>query len=108
VDIELDVFSGRPNPHWKPTDEEATALASRLHELPEAADSAEPTRLGYRGFVVHNPVREFGLPILLRVYHGITDVTDSAHPVAYADVHGAEALLIEQAAVRGYSTLLGH
>jgi hypothetical protein len=108
VDVELDVFSGQPNPHWKPTEDEAAALANRLRELPEAADSAEPPGLGYRGFVVHNPVREFGLPTMLRVYHGITDVTDSEHPVAYADVHGAEGLLIEQAALRGYSTVLGH
>jgi hypothetical protein len=106
VDVELDVFSGRTNPRWKLTEKEATELASRLHELPEAGKAAS-FGLGYRGFVVHNPAREFGIPSLLRIWQGISDLSRPKNPVHYADVHGAEALLTELAKAHGYAVNLG-
>ena len=50
--VELDVFSGRPNPRWE-LDEERTRelrqLESRL--IPARQAAPEPPGLGYRGFV---------------------------------------------------------
>ena len=52
MDVELDIFSGRPNPAW-PLDEAAAGeLRRRLAALsPSPAGAPEPPGLGYRGFV---------------------------------------------------------
>jgi hypothetical protein len=50
--VELDVFSGRPNPHFSVSGSAANDLA-RLHAtLPRGSFNVlEPPALGYRGFV---------------------------------------------------------
>lgn len=53
--IELDIFSGRPNPTWTLTSAEAVELESITTSLP-VADAPPPfDGLGYRGIVVRNP-----------------------------------------------------
>jgi hypothetical protein len=49
--IELDVFSGRPNPRWQldaPTTAQLIEIQRRLE--PTSATTAEPPGVGYRGF----------------------------------------------------------
>jgi hypothetical protein len=50
----LDVFSGRPNPTWRLSLQQAHELGDRLGRtaLPAAAGPIQPPRLGFRGFVV--------------------------------------------------------
>jgi hypothetical protein len=50
--IELDVFSGRPNPRWE-LDEQSAAALRALEGRLAASDVAPPESpgLGYRGFV---------------------------------------------------------
>lgn len=50
VEIELDVFSGRPNPSWTLDDDAAAELLARLGDAPRPPP---PGHLGYRGFLVH-------------------------------------------------------
>ena len=52
-DVELDIFSGEPNPTWVLTDAEADSFARQLAALPQAAPRQLSGRLGYRGFIVH-------------------------------------------------------
>ncbi len=52
MQVEVDVFSGRPNPAWEIGPDEARMLAERLAALPAAPPSPEPDGLGYRGVVV--------------------------------------------------------
>lgn len=49
--VELDVFSGRPNPKWQ-LDEHLEQQLRDLHRrlIPGARPAAEPPGLGYRGF----------------------------------------------------------
>ncbi|MBU8896743.1 hypothetical protein DRW03_16675 [Corallococcus sp. H22C18031201] len=54
VTVELDIFSGRPNPRWTLSRKEANALAERVRAdpsllLPMDADTGG---LGYRGFIL--------------------------------------------------------
>lgn len=52
MQVEADVFSGRPNPRW-PLDAAASGeLGRRLAELPAARPAPEFDGLGYRGLVV--------------------------------------------------------
>ena len=50
--VELDIFSGRPNPRWHLTEDEAAQVASLIEslELAEGDPSPNPPGLGYRGF----------------------------------------------------------
>jgi hypothetical protein len=49
MQVEIDLFSGRPNPHWQLAPSELAELESRLVTLPAAASAALPDGLGYRG-----------------------------------------------------------
>ena len=50
--VELDAFSGRPNPRWELDDESAATLRRLMSRLSVATETPpEPPGLGYRGFV---------------------------------------------------------
>ncbi|NIJ65615.1 hypothetical protein FHR20_002577 [Sphingomonas leidyi] len=62
--VELDVFSGRPNPVWQ-LDAQAAAALVALHDVLAAGTAWEaPPALGYRGFLY--TIRSDGC----RAYHG--------------------------------------
>jgi hypothetical protein len=51
--VELDVFSGRPNPIWDLAPQEAAEFYRLFRDLPEGTvDGPAEQGLGYRGFVV--------------------------------------------------------
>jgi hypothetical protein len=53
VRVEVDMFSGRPNPQWEATEDEAARITASFEVLSDAADEpAIHDRLGYRGFVI--------------------------------------------------------
>jgi hypothetical protein len=48
--VEVDLFSGRPNPQWHLTPERTASLIAELDRLPRSTDSMPiPAALGYRG-----------------------------------------------------------
>jgi hypothetical protein len=50
--IELDIFSGRPNPRWQLDERIARQLAALHRKLPAIGEPRpEPSGLGYRGFI---------------------------------------------------------
>lgn len=50
--VELDVFSGRPNPRWELDEQRSQELRQLERRLTPARQAApEPPGLGYRGFV---------------------------------------------------------
>jgi hypothetical protein len=52
TEVELDIFSGMPNPTWVLATAQAETLARRVAELPRTAASELSGKLGYRGLVV--------------------------------------------------------
>jgi hypothetical protein len=51
--VELDLFSGRPNPTWELDDRSAQQLEPLIEGLPPThVPASEPPGLGYRGFRV--------------------------------------------------------
>ncbi|MBB5159108.1 hypothetical protein [Saccharopolyspora phatthalungensis] len=50
--VELDIFSGRPNPAWEATPEEEAAIRAQVALLTDRSGTELSDRLGYRGFVV--------------------------------------------------------
>lgn len=55
VQVELDIFSGRPNPHWTLNERDSQELLRRLQHL-SPTNAGEPSgNLGYRGVILSNP-----------------------------------------------------
>ncbi|HEX6347633.1 hypothetical protein [Umezawaea sp.] len=52
TEVELDVFSGRPNPTWSLPDAQASTFRERVDGLPAATSGQVANNLGYRGFIV--------------------------------------------------------
>ena len=50
--IELEVFSGQPNPKWEADDETATLIRDRLARVTVPVVAEQRDTLGYRGFQV--------------------------------------------------------
>jgi hypothetical protein len=65
--IQLNIFSGRPDPNWTITDTETEELISLIQNLPTTKTSQFPENLGYRGLTVKlNENGDF-----IKVYQGI-------------------------------------
>lgn len=52
MQVELNIYSGRPNPGWRLSPEQVAELGSRLAALPLAHDAVLPEPLGYRGLTL--------------------------------------------------------
>jgi hypothetical protein len=105
-EVELDVFSGRPNPRWTLPAELADTLRTELAERLPAEPQTAPG-LGYRGFVITNLGQVGGIPQRLRAYRAVLTVGDRDGTTHYRDTHGVEEALLEDARRQGYGDLIG-
>jgi hypothetical protein len=84
--VELDVFSGVPNPTWMLSVPEASELTSRIARLASTeATGRRPGDLGYRGFIVQIAAGIPASPQAIRAYRGIVGVVDSTRTAYYRD-----------------------
>ncbi|MCP3920347.1 MAG: hypothetical protein GY711_32880 [bacterium] len=106
--VEIDVFSGRPNPGWTLGAAAVAELRAKLNELPrepQPSPVAAP-QLGFRGFVIQRADSSGVMRPWLRVAGGAcTDVADAA-AAARQDTAGIEAWLVELAQREGFGALL--
>jgi hypothetical protein len=59
MQVEVDVFSGRLNPHWELTAQESNEFVQRFQSLsPSSGEGAVKEGLGYRGLIVSAPEKE--------------------------------------------------
>jgi hypothetical protein len=106
VEVELDVFSGRPNPRWMMRTDLAQDLASVTGQ-PQVVAPNEPPGLGYRGFTIHNLSGNPQLPATLHVYDGTIAVpTGDDRHLYFADEQGLERQLMADAIALGYGDLI--
>ena len=84
--VELDVFSGMPNPTWVLSVPEASDLTSRISRLdPTEAVGQRPDNLGYRGFIVQIAAGSSASLQTIRAHEGIVEVVDSTGTAYYRD-----------------------
>ena len=100
--VELDIFSGRPNPTWDLSKDQADEFASRLTDLPPCDRVPTVGGLGYRGFEVRNPGERADLPARIRVLHGFIYLVEDARTRCFVDEKGIEPWLMEQAEAQGF------
>lgn len=90
--IVLDVFSGRVNPEWAATAEDAGTIAAMIAALPVSAEAPRAVQaLGYRGFVVHD--RPHGLDVRV---HGCSVSSESATDTSVVPVRHDAARTLER------------
>lgn len=52
ITVEVDLFSGMPNPEWTLSAASATMLLARLCDMPPTTGAPRSSTLGYRGLIV--------------------------------------------------------
>jgi len=106
ISIELDVFSGRPNPSWELNSSESGELLKELSPLPEADKNKAEfyDGLGYRGFVitVQSTENAGSSPTIYRVYRGNILMNDKV----FSDQNSVEKKLMEQGRNKGFADLI--
>lgn len=100
--VELDIFSGRPNPTWELSSEEVDEFTARLSDLTPCDRAFAPPGLGYRGFEIRDLGERPEIPARLRVLDGFVFVFEDDQTRCFQDEKGIEGWLIEQARTRGY------
>jgi hypothetical protein len=106
INVELDIFSGRPNPSWELTSAEISELTEYMAGLTPASKSAIANDLGYRGFIITNPGKLGGLPVKTHVFNGVLDVNEKGSTNYYNDVNDIESWLMERAREHGYGDII--
>jgi len=97
--VELDVFAGRPNPHWVLSPEAESELRQMIDRLQEPAEPVPP-RLGYRGFVVLTRTDAWSRSAR------VLDGTVSVEAGSFRDTEGIESWLERQAEHAGLGEVL--
>ncbi len=96
--ITLDIFSGRPNPTWELSDEQAKMLKEKLYGLREKTLSKTPAifyGLGYRGFILSS-IGDQDLPQTMLINANLVDFGWTRE--SYIDrQHDIETWLLETA-----------
>jgi len=100
AEVELDIFSGRPNPKWNLSGERVRHLEERLERL-EPVQADEPHALGYRGFVIRSQTG-----VHVRAFNSVLIVTDARGKSSFRDQAGLEEYLLEQADEHGFADLI--
>ncbi len=105
VQVEIMVFSGRPNPQFWLDSAEAAELGVMLARCEPGAVGEAPG-LGYGGFVIRSTGRA-DLPAMLEVFNGIRlDPSRAGGTATLRDDAGIEAWLTAKARERGFGELL--
>jgi len=82
--VELDIFSGRPNPTWKLSAVDTVTLMDMIEVLPSTSPVDLPNPLGYRGFLVSLNAPESGSTGTIRAFQGVVEYR-TAETKYYAD-----------------------
>jgi hypothetical protein len=106
INVELDIFSGRPNPSWELSSGEVSELLRYMAGLTPASKSAIASDLGYRGFFISNPGKIEGLPVKIHIFNGVLAVNEKGSTNYYNDVNDIENWLMERAKERGYGDII--
>ncbi|MEB3318913.1 MAG: hypothetical protein VKO39_12345 [Cyanobacteriota bacterium] len=103
--VELDVFSGRPNPRWQLSQAETIDVEAALRDLPRTDASPSEPGLGYRGLILMHSTPTAGLVPRVRIHGGlITPMAEGGQ--TYRDIHGLERRLLLQAVQHGYPSMV--
>jgi hypothetical protein len=84
IKVELDIFSGNPNPTWFLSDCEGATFINKLLKLPKIPARELFSKLGYRGFIVQ--VTNDSEQSLIKLQNGMVQFSKGDSNVYYGDV----------------------
>jgi hypothetical protein len=84
-EVELDIFSGMPNPTWTLSSAEAESFLNQLAALPRTSATRLRGNLGYRGFIVH--VTNGSDTQLIHIQTGVVQISKGATIIYARDEH---------------------
>jgi len=91
-EVELDIFSGMPNPAWTLSSDEADSLLKRVAALPQTGARELVGNLGYRGFIVRCTGGASAQTV--RVQRGLVESEDRKTAYALDEDRGLERWLL--------------
>ena len=91
-EVELDIYSGAPNPTWSLTDAEADSFVKQLAALRRTAPRQLSGRLGYRGFIVQCTQRADAWSV--RLQSGVAHISQGATTYAADEQRRLERWLL--------------
>ena len=104
--VELDIFSGRPNPQWDLTETEEAELLLKLRALPIATGRCTIPQLGYRGFLLYSYHSKTSLQTWLRIGFGcVIDLRNPGYKY-YEDTASIESWLIQNSIAHGHQVVV--
>jgi hypothetical protein len=68
--VQIDLYSGRPNPRWRLDEGQSAQLIRRLDAMPEVGHGELAQGLGYRGVIVTMQDSASGRPMTMTVSAG--------------------------------------
>lgn len=83
IEVELDIFSGNPNPTWKLSEQESVFFLERLGMLPKTSAKELSNNLGYRGFIIR--VMNEARRCLVRIQNGTVWLSQEDTNIYYSD-----------------------
>jgi len=102
--IEIDVFSGRPNPAWVPTASDQQLLEQHISNTTSISCGPAPDTLGYKGFILTISSHEAAVTQKVRVFAGKIWYTNPEK--CFKDSLQLESLLVQQAKSSGFAQLM--
>jgi len=117
IEVELDIFSGEPNPKWELSEEQIEELEARLRVFFVSTKPQTPPPLGYRGFFITNLGKNPMIPEALHevsaerseqihAYNGVLTIMDKVRIDCWKDESKIEEWLISQARELGYGKII--
>jgi hypothetical protein len=82
-EVELDLFSGMPNPSWILTEGEAGSFVQRVAALPRISARNLAGNLGYRGFIVQ--CEQGANSRVIRIQKGTVEISEGTNTVFALD-----------------------
>jgi hypothetical protein len=111
ITVELDIFSGEPNPSWVLSRKEENELLDQLEASPSLAqvETAAAPVLGYRGYIIHltsdGPARRRGLKLNRRFrMGGIGDRSSEGFLLGSSEKPNVAPDVIRQEALNGITS----
>lgn len=85
MEVELDIFSGRPNPRWDLTSQEAEEFANRFQSLPQHQGGSILEGLGYRGLIVTKVDENIGEYEEIQISNGLVVARRNSQSQQFVD-----------------------
>jgi hypothetical protein len=108
VNVRLLIFSGRPDPEWNLDENTITKLQTLVQTVlkENAVGQAQTGGLGYRGFLVKNPVKDLELPKEFIAFRSTLTERPGRQARYLKDTAGIEKFLLAEARRQGFGELL--